>query len=346
MKIENRKIVPGESCFIIAEAGVNHNGELERALQMIDAAAAVGVDAVKFQTFDADLLASANTPKAGYQQKNTGAEENQYEMLKKLELPKSAYQYLFKACREKDIIFMSTPFDETSVDFLDGLGMPVFKIPSGEITNAPLVKYIAQRNKPIIMSTGMAEMDEIDAAVKIITGEGNQQLALLQCTSNYPVAAENVNLRVMNLLAHEFGFPVGFSDHSLGIELSVAAVAMGACIIEKHFTLDKELPGPDHQMSLEPHELKDLVQAIRNVEKAMGDGSKTMTNSEKNTAEVARKSIHYKQDLSQGTILREEDLIMLRPGNGVSPLKMAEVLGKQLKKAVKARSILNLSDLK
>lgn len=345
MKLGNRKIGTAEKCFIIAEAGVNHNGDLEKALQMIDMAADAGVDAVKFQTFQAELLASEEAPKACYQEQNTGNPESQFQMLKRLELPKDAYPELISACRVKDLIFMSTPFDEGSVDLLEEVGIAAYKIPSGEITNVPLLKYIAQKNKPVIMSTGMAKMEEIRLAVQVMQKEETGPLALLQCTSNYPVKPEDVNLRAMNLLAHEFGLPVGFSDHSLGIELSVAAVAMGACIIEKHFTLDKTLEGPDHLMSLELQELKDLVLAIRNVEQALGDGQKGQMASEKNTAEVARKSIHYKTDLSRGTILTEGDFIMLRPGTGVSPLKMAEIIGKKLKKDVPANSMLDLNDV-
>ena len=346
MIIQNKKIGSGESCFIIAEAGVNHNGDVKRALQMVETAAEAGADAVKFQTFDTDLIVSADAPKAGYQQAATGSEENQYAMLKKLELPKTAYEDIIKACRERDIIFMSTPFDETSVAFLERLGMPVFKIPSGELTNIPLLKCIAEKNKPIIMSTGMAEMAEIKAAVETITDNGNRDLALLQCTSNYPVKPADVNLRAMHLLAHEFGFPVGFSDHSLGLELAIAAVAMGACIVEKHFTLDKELPGPDHRMSLSPGELKDLVQSIRNVEKALGDGRKVSLPSEKNISEVARRSIHYRIDLPGGKILEENDVVMLRPGDGVSPADLNSFIGKRLMHDVVGRAKLRESDFR
>lgn len=330
MKIENRKIGSAEQCFIIAEAGVNHNGDIGKALKMIAAAAEAGADAIKFQTFQTDLLAAKEAPKAGYQKHNTEVDENQFQMLKQLELPREAYTLIIAECVKQNIIFMSTPFDIPSVDLLDELGMEVFKIPSGEITNSPLIKHIAAKQKPIILSTGMATMAEIELAVKTITATSKNQLVLLQCTSNYPVEYADVNLRAMNLLAQIFNVPVGFSDHTLGIEIAMAAVALGACVIEKHFTLDKSFPGPDHKMSLSPVELKSMVTGIRNVEMALGDGTKGMLESERNTAEVARKSIHYKTDLTKGKILEENDVLMLRPGDGVSPAELDSFIGKRL----------------
>ena len=344
MKIENRKIGSGEKCFIIAEAGVNHNGDVDRALKMIELAANAGADAIKFQTFDSEYLVSKSAPKALYQEKNTGTEENQFQMLKKLELPRKAYPQLIAECKRYDIIFMSTPFDDPSVDLLEDSKVKIYKIPSGEITNTPLIQRIAANNKPIILSTGMATMEEIGDAVNAVSETGNNDLILLQCTSNYPVAPADVNLRAMDSIAREFNLPVGLSDHTLGIEIAMAAVALDACVIEKHFTLDKTLPGPDHRMSLISSELEKMVSGIRNIEAAMGSGIKEPAECEKNTAQVARKSIHYKVDLLKGKILDGDNVVMLRPGDGVLPAQLADFIGKKFLKDVKAGTKLAIDD--
>jgi N,N'-diacetyllegionaminate synthase len=330
--------------FIIAEAGVNHNGELKLALKMIDSAAEAGVDAVKFQTFNAEKLVSTLAPKARYQKETTGSKESQLDMLKKLELPESIYPELIQRCSEKNIIFMSTPFDCEAVDFLDNLEMKIFKIPSGELTNLQLLKCVAEKMKPIILSTGMAEIFEIEKALECIYEKGNTDVVLLQCTSNYPVNFEDVNLRSMHYLKDKFSIKTGFSDHTEGIEVAIAAATLGATVIEKHFTLDKTFPGPDHRMSLEPNELRMMVRQIRNVEKALGKYHKAPVLSERNTAEVARKSIFYKKNLKQGAILKESDIEMKRPGTGISPMELEKFLGRVLLKDIIKDTMLNLED--
>lgn len=344
IQIGDKKIGSGEKCFIIAEAGVNHNGNVDNALKMISAAAEAGVDAVKFQTFQADQIVSQNAPTALYQKRNTGSSESQYQLLKNLELPLKAYPDIIAECKRNNIIFMSTPFDHPSVDLLEKFNMEIYKIPSGEITNIPLLKYIAVKNKPIIISTGMATIEEIGDALNTIYEAGNNEVILLQCTSNYPIDPADANLNAMHSIARKFNLPVGFSDHTLGIEIAMAAVALGACVIEKHFSLDKTLPGPDHKMSLSSTELKDMVSGIRNVEAAMGNGIKEPAECEKNTAEVARKSIHYKDNLCKGKELKDGDFIMLRPGDGIPPAELHKFIGMKLIKNVNSGSKLKLSD--
>ncbi len=337
--------------FIIAEAGVNHNGDLETAFKLIDAATDAGADAIKFQTFKSERLVTSSTPKAKYQKANTGSGESQLEMLKRLELTNDNFKRLFSYCREKNIIFMSTPFDEKSADMLDRLGMNIFKIPSGEITNKPLIQHIAAKNKPVILSTGMSYLNEVEKAVRWIydiwnKSGFNQQLTLLHCVSNYPAHAKDVNLYAMNTLKAAFGLSVGYSDHTLGIEMPIAAVAIGAKVIEKHFTLDRNMKGPDHKASLEPDELKAMVKAIRNVEKAMGDGIKRPTEKEEETRIIARRSLVAKKDIKKGSVIRSGDIIIKRPGNGILPEFKEIIKGMKARKNIIADSVIKWDDLK
>lgn len=337
--------------FIIAEAGVNHNGDIDTAIKLIDMAKRAGADAIKFQTFKSERLVTSSTPKAKYQKANTGSDESQLELLKRLELTNDNFKRLFSYCRKKNIIFMSTPFDEKSADMLDRLGMNIFKIPSGEITNKPLIQRIAAKNKPVILSTGMSYLNEVEKAVRWIydiwnKSGFNQQLTLLHCVSNYPAHAKDVNLCAMNTLKVSFGLPVGYSDHTLGIEIPIAAVAMGAKVIEKHFTLDKNMKGPDHKASLEPDELKAMVKAIRNVEKAMGDGVKKPAVSEDETRIIARRSLVAKRDIKKGSVIRSGDIIIKRPGNGIPPEFKETIKGMKAKKNIIADSVIKWGDLK
>lgn len=337
--------------FIIAEAGVNHNGDIDTALRLVDMAKKAGADAIKFQTFKSERLVAFSTPKARYQKANTGSNESQLEMLKRLELTNDNFKRLFSYCRKKDIIFMSTPFDEKSADMLDRLGMNTFKIPSGEITNKPLIQHIAAKNKPIILSTGMSYLNEVEKAVEwvydIWNKSGfNQQLTLLHCVSNYPAHAKDVNLCAINTLKASFGLAVGYSDHTLGIEIPIAAAAIGAKAIEKHFTLDRNMKGPDHKASLEPDELKAMVKAIRNVEKAMGDGIKRPAKSEEETRNIARRSLVAKRDIKKGCVIRPADIAIKRPGSGIPPEFKDMIKGMKAIKNIKADSVIKWRDLK
>jgi N,N'-diacetyllegionaminate synthase len=338
--VAGRKIGPGQLCFIIAEAGVNHNGDLEMARQMVEVAAQAGADAIKFQTFKAKRLVTRQAPKARYQQQTTGTTETQYDMLHRLELSAGAHQELIDCCKQKNILFMSTPFDEESADFLANLDIVAFKIPSGELTNLPFLAHIAGYRKPMIVSTGMAYLGEVETAVRIIEETGHQDVILLHCVSNYPADPVDANLRAMETMAAAFGFPVGYSDHTLGIEVALAAVALGARVIEKHFTLDRTLPGPDHQASLEPDELKKLVQGIRIVEMALGHGRKEPVPSEADTAAVARKSLVAAEDIPAGTILTERLIVAKRPGTGLPPVMQPYLIGRTVRTAVTAGTLL------
>jgi len=332
MKFNIRNLISeGKPCFIIAEAGVNHNGSLESAEKLVDAAKSAGADAVKFQTFKAENVLTQNVEKAEYQKETTSAEESQYDMIKKLELTEYDFKDLANHAKEKKIMFLSSPFDKESVDLLDEMNVPAYKIASGEITNFPLLKHIAEKEKPIILSTGMATLGEIEEALNVIRNEGVEDIVLLHCVTSYPVKMEDVNLSVIETLRHTFKLPVGFSDHTLGITIPIAAVALGACMIEKHFTLDRNLPGPDHKASLEPDELKEMVQAIRDVEKALGDGIKQPTVAEKEIKKVARRSIVAKVDISEGTVITGDMLDVKRPGTGIEPKYMREIIGKRVK---------------
>ena len=335
--------------IIIAEAGVNHNGSLERALSLVDYAAEAGVDFVKFQTFKAENIVNKEAQKADYQIKNTTPEaQTQFEMLKKLEMGNEWYPALIKRCEEKGVRFLSTGFDAESIDFLDALEVPFYKIPSGEITNKTYLQHIARKGKDIILSTGMADMQEVIDAVAVIEKEGvdRNQITVLHCNTEYPTPMDDVNLKAMNHMAKELGVKVGYSDHTLGIEVPIAAVALGACVIEKHFTLDRNLPGPDHAASLEPGELKAMVQGIRNIEKAIGGtGVKEPSKSEQKNITVARKSLHSARVLKKGSVIKQEDLVALRPGNGISPMEIDQIIGRVLVHDVEKQTLLKESDL-
>jgi len=320
--------------FIIAEAGVNHNGSVETAKKLIDAAVEAGADAVKFQTFRADQLVSITAPKAEYQIRTTGKRETQFRMLKKMELSEKAFHELFLYCKKKKIMFLSTPFDVESVDFLNKLGLGIFKIPSGEITNLPYLNKIGSLKKKIIMSTGMADMREIKDALKILIegGTPKENITLLHCNTDYPTSMRDVNLFAMLTIRDAFKVKVGYSDHTPGIEVPIAAVALGASIIEKHFTLDKNMSGPDHSSSLEPKELKTMVEAIRNVEKALGNGVKMPSASELRNRAVARKSVVARRDIKKGELLTEENITAKRPGTGISPMQWDRIIGKAAKR--------------
>jgi len=334
--------------YIIAEAGVNHNGSLDLARKMVVVAKECGADAIKFQTFKTEKLVSKNAPKALYQKNNMGGGDSQFEMLKKLELSEQDFKELFELSNKTGIEFLSTPFDEESCDFLDDLGVKRFKIPSGEITNKPYLEHIARKNKPVIMSTGMADLTEIQNALDVLLNEGLtlDLITILHCNTEYPTPMKDVNLKAMNTIKKAFKTKIGYSDHTLGIEVPIAATALGASVIEKHFTLNRNLPGPDHKASLQPDELKAMVTTIRNVELALaGSGRKKPSPSEKKNIEIARKSIHAVMDLAKGTKLESRHLIMKRPGNGISPMEIDLVIGKTVNKDILADTQLAWEDL-
>jgi len=317
------------SVFIIAEAGVNHNGSIELAFKLVDAAIEAGVDAVKFQTYKSENLVSKNTQKAEYQKKTTNSSESQFEMLKKLELSFDAYRKLNNYCQDKNIIFLSTPFDHSSINFLYELNLKFFKIPSGEITNLPYLRHIGSLAKQVILSTGMSTLKEVGDALAILIDSGTKKenITVLHANTMYPTPMEDVNLRAMQTIQKEFDVSVGYSDHTIGIEVDIAAVAMGATMIEKHFTLDKTMRGPDHIASLEPKELKAMVTAIRNIEKAVGKNIKTVSPSELENKNIVRKSITAKCSIKKGERLTEDNLIIKRPGTGISPMNWDKILG-------------------
>jgi N,N'-diacetyllegionaminate synthase len=318
------------SVFIIAEAGVNHNGDISLAKRLIEAAADAGVDAVKFQTFRTEAIVSAAAPKAPYQAQTTRPEESHYDMLKRLELSAADFSELKRHCAEHRLLFMSTPFDLASIDMLLRLGLDIFKIPSGEITNLPYLRKMGGLRKELILSTGMSDLSEIEEAVAVLTtgGTKKEQLTILHCNSEYPTPFEDVNLRVLRTLKTRFGGRVGYSDHTLGIEVPIAAVAFGAEVIEKHFTLDRSMQGPDHKASLEPAELAQMVLAIRHIEKALGSDIKQPTTSEIRNRAVARKSLIAATDIMEGEKFSESNLTVKRPGTGISPMRWDEVIGK------------------
>lgn len=340
VKICDRKVGPGQPCFVIAEAGVNHNGDVKLAMELIDIAVKAGADAVKFQTFKAEKVVSLSSPKADYQLQTTDVAESQYAMLKRLELTSQMHRDLFVYCEDREIIFLSTPFDEESADFLESLGVLAFKVSSGEITNLPLLDHIAAKKKPMILSTGMSSLLDVAQAVKVIQEAGNQELVLLHCVSNYPAEPKDVNLRAMETMATAFQLPVGYSDHTPGIEVALAAVARGACVVEKHFTLNRDMPGPDHKASIEPEELNALIKGIRIVASALGDGRKEPALSESNTASVARRSIVAVRNLKAGKKLAIEDIAIRRPGTGLPPAMVSFVVGLTIKMDVPAGAVL------
>jgi N,N'-diacetyllegionaminate synthase len=335
--------------IIIAEAGVNHNGNYENAKKLILAGAEAGVDYVKFQTFKANKLVSKNAEKAEYQKRNTNDETaSQFEMLKKLEMPESWHYDLIKYAESLNVKFLSTGFDEESIDFLDSINIDLFKIPSGEITNKPFLEHIAKKKKQIIISTGMANLEEVRGAIKVLQDNGVQKnaITILHCNTEYPTPMLDVNLRAMLFLKEEFDINIGYSDHTLGIEVPIAAVTLGATVIEKHFTLDKHMEGPDHKASLNPLELRQMVESIRNIELALsGNGIKEPSNSELKNIQIARKSIHINKALAEGDILRREDLIMMRPGDGISPMDIDLYLNKKILKNLPEGHKISKSDV-
>jgi N,N'-diacetyllegionaminate synthase len=342
------------SCFVIAEAGVNHNGSEELALELVQIAAKAGADAIKFQTFSADKLVRRGAEKAEYQKKGTG-NGDQYSMLKKLEMSLQMHISLIKKCEELNIEFMSTAFDEGALDFLLSHGMQRIKVPSGEITNYIFIRYIASKNLPIILSTGMSTMEEVLDAKKIIEEERadkgfgepiDKVLTILHCTSNYPTEAESVNLRAMDTIAKVTQVPIGYSDHTLGIAVSTAAVALGAQVIEKHFSLSCDLPGPDHKASLEPNQLSDLVKNVRLVEKALGSAVKEPTTSELPVRELVRRSVTVDRNIKAGATISVRDLVLMRPGNGILPKYIDQLVGKEVIRNLSIGETLQWSDIK
>ena len=317
--------------LIIAEAGVNHNGDFELAKKLIDKAVEGGADIVKFQTCKAENVISRYADKAEYQKVTTGEADSQLEMVRKLMLTYEEYGKLKEYCDEKGIEFLSTAFDLPSVDYLHSIGMHRWKIPSGEITNLPLLIKIAKLHEPIIMSTGMSELSEVADAVRVLKENGAQDITLLHCTTEYPAPYEDVNLKAMDTMREAFGLPVGYSDHTKGLEIPVAAVAMGACVIEKHFTLDRNMEGPDHKASIEPDELKSMVDQIRHVEVAIGNGEKKVSASEQKNQDIARKSIIAKTAIKAGDVFSEDNITTKRPGSGINPMRWFELLGKTAK---------------
>jgi len=326
--VADRAVGPGAPALIVAEAGVNHNGDPDLAARLVDAAAEAGADAVKFQTFRTDALVTVSAPKAEYQRATTGGAGGQREMLARLELGPEDHARLQERAAKRGLVFFSAPFDEASADLLDRLDVPVLKIPSGEITNLPFLRHLAAKGRPLIVSTGMSTLDEVAAAVAAIEEAGGPPLALLHCLSAYPAPAAEMNLRAMDALRERFGCPVGLSDHTVGIEIAVAAVARGACVIEKHLTLDKTLPGPDHRASLDPGEFQALVRAIRSVESALGDGVKRAMPSEADTRRVARRSLVAARAIRAGEILTPGHVATKRPGTGIAPADLPRVLGR------------------
>ncbi|TCO73650.1 N-acetylneuraminate synthase [Marinisporobacter balticus] len=314
--------------FIIAEAGINHNGNLELAKKLIDAANEAEADAIKFQSFRAEKLVSKNAEKAVYQKETTGDDENQFQMIKKLELDYRKHKELICYCKQKEILFLASSFDLESICLLEQLGLEIFKIPSGEITNLPYLRKIGKLKKKVILSTGMTTLGEIENALTILRENGTNDITVLQCNTEYPTPMEDVNMKAMKTIKEAFKVEVGYSDHTLGIEVPIAAVALGAKVIEKHFTLDKNMEGPDHRASLEPFELKQMVKAIRNIEKALGDGIKKPSKSEMKNIDIVRKSIVANCNIKKGEILTDKNLAVKRPGNGLSPMRWDEMIGK------------------
>jgi N,N'-diacetyllegionaminate synthase len=330
--------------LVIAEAGVNHNGDLSIAREMIDAAAAAGADVVKFQTFNADRLVTRKAAKAQYQQSSGDAAESQHTMLQRLELTPAAHCELLEHCKRRGIGFLSTAFDIPSLDLLVDLGLERFKIPSGEITNLPYLRHVGRLGRPVIMSTGMANLAEIEAALDVLeaSGTAREQIIFLHCNTEYPTPMRDVNLTAMLTIGKAFGVRVGYSDHTLGIEIPIAAVALGAVVIEKHFTLDRHAPGPDHRASLEPHELHSMISAIRNIEQALGDGIKRPSASESRNLPVARKSLVAATSIRAGEPFTRANVAVKRPGTGISPMRLEEILGHRASRDFQADELLEL----
>jgi N,N'-diacetyllegionaminate synthase len=334
LAISGHQIGDGSPCFVIAEAGVNHNGDVELGEKLIEAAKSAGADAVKFQAFKAGRLASIGAKKATYQNK-IAKEDSQLEMLRKLELTDDEFRELSDHSRGMGVVFLSSAFDFESADLLDRLGVAAFKVGSGELTNLPLLRYIGGKGRPVIISSGMSTMGEIGEALETVRGAGCDRIVLLHCVSSYPTRIEDANLRVIKTLRDRFGLPVGFSDHTLSLIIPAASVALGAVIVEKHLTLDHDLPGPDHEMSLEPDEFREMVKNIREVEASLGDGVKRVTESEKGVREAARRSIVAAIDIKAGTMITPEMLDVKRPGTGIEPKMIDEIVGRRAKRLIK-----------
>jgi N-acetylneuraminate synthase/N,N'-diacetyllegionaminate synthase len=339
------RIGGGSPCFVIAEAGVNHNGDLELALRLVAAAARAGVDAIKFQSFRAEGVAAAEAPKAGYQVETTGDTGSQLEMLRALELDRGAHVLVKQAAEEQGLVFLSTPFDHESAELLDGLGIAAFKIASPDVTNVPLLQDVGSRRRPVLLSTGTADLAEVEEAVAVLREAGADEIVVLHCVTAYPAAAQDANLRAMTTIAERLDVPVGYSDHTEGDEVALAAVALGACVLEKHLTLDRELPGPDHRSSLEPDELARLVRRLRRVEAALGDGVKRPAAGERANVAVVRRSLAAADDLPAGVVLTRGMLKALRPGTGIAPNRIDEVVGRRLRREVGLNQLLDPDDL-
>lgn len=343
--IGSYRIANDSRCFVIAEAGVNHNGDVRRGHELVKVAADAGADAVKFQTFNVNRLVSVGSPKAKYQIENTGVEGSQSDMLKHLELTPDEFRSLADHASKRGIMFISTPFDEQSADALLALDVPAFKVSSGDLTNRGLLRHLARAGKPIIISTGMGYLSEVEDAVRCLEEANADAVAILQCTSNYPAPPEAINLRVMETLRMAFRVPIGYSDHTIGTPVSLASVARGAAILEKHFTLDRSLPGPDHKASIEPVELAALVKGVREIEAALGGTRKLPDPAEQETRLIARRSLFFRRAVRTGAIVREEDLIALRPGTGLSPMEIGYVVGRRSRRAARPGQMVEISDV-
>ncbi|MCI4667001.1 MAG: N-acetylneuraminate synthase [Bacteroidia bacterium] len=346
IQIGQKLIKPNGSVFIIAEAGVNHNGDFALAKKLVDAGKDSGVDAVKFQLFSADKLVTKSAKQAAYQSKNLGKTESQYEMLKRLELPEEAFAELKAYTESQGMTFMATPFDESAIDYLHGLDVNAFKVGSGDLTNIPYLIYMAQKGLPMIVSTGMATMDEVEAAKTAILSTGNKQVIFLHCTSNYPTPLEDANLRAMHTLSDQTNSLLGYSDHTEGILVPTAAVAMGAVVIEKHFTLDKNMEGPDHKASLEPDELAEMVKSIRLMEVVRGRAEKEPTAAELEVAKVARKSIVAAVEIPKGSLIEAKMLTIKRPGTGIAPAEFSKIIGKEAAQEIPLEALISWEMLK
>jgi N,N'-diacetyllegionaminate synthase len=345
MQIGSYAIGEGNPCFVIAEAGVNHNGDIALAKRLLDAAVEAGANAVKFQSFHAESIASSEAPKAAYQVATTGASETQREMLQRLELTHAAHEELSRHASERGIIFCSTPFDIASVDLLEALDVPFFKVASGELTHVPLLRRIARTGRPVVVSTGMSELQEVESALGTLRAAGARDIALLHCLSEYPAPSAEANLRAMATMRERFGTPVGYSDHTLGVEVAVASVALGASILEKHLTLDRSMPGPDHRASLEPGEFSELVRQVRSVESALGDGVKRPGKSEMANRAIARRGVFAAVAIPKGTVLTADMLACKRPDDGIPASQFDSVVGRRVRLDLRAGEKLSWEQL-
>jgi N,N'-diacetyllegionaminate synthase len=345
IEIGDKLIGDEEPIFIVAEIGVNHNGDVKLAKKLIDAAKNAGADAVKFQAFKTEKVVTKYAEKAKYQKETTGLAESQYDMMRRLELKEEELRELYDHANKSNIIFLSSAFDNESADLLGNLGVPAFKVASGDITNFPLLRHIAEKKKPIILSTGMSTLSEIEDALDFIREKGVEDIVLLHCTTSYPAKIEDANLRAIKTLSHKLKLPIGFSDHTLGITAPIAAAVLGAVLIEKHFTLDRTLPGPDHRASLEPNELKDMIIAIREVERALGNGIKKPTEDEKRIQKVVRRSVVAKVEIPKGIVITEDMLDLKRPAVGIEPKYLNRIIGKKAKKNIKPDELITFQKL-